>query len=300
LATKLISKSTRNAGIENLYGKAGITNIQGEEVKKLDLLANNAFINALTSTERVCVLVSEEDDDALIIEHRFSGDYVITFDPLDGSSNIDANISIGSIFGIFLRTSPATQIGNRNDALQPGNKLIAAGYSLYGSSTMLVVSIGHGVDAFTLDNGIGEFILTHPNIRIPDRGQIYSINEGNSLKWDAPVRDYVQLCKTGGEDRKPYSLRYVGSMVADVHRTLLYGGIFMYPADSSAKNGKLRYLYEVAPISYIVEQAGGAATTGRERALDITPTSIHQRVPIFLGSKLDVEDVEKFFKNEVK
>jgi len=288
LATKVTANAIRRAALESLLGEAGVTNVQGEEVKKLDLVANEAFHNAMIQSGLVGAMASEEDDDIIIIGDG-SGAYTISFDPLDGSSNIDANVSIGSIFGIHLKQSsgPATHA----DVLQPGSKQIAAGYSLYGSSTMLVFTLGEGVNGFTLDNSLGEFVLTHPDITIKPRGAIYSINEGNSIFWDSAVSKYVDYLK-----KKPYSMRYIGSMVADVHRTLLYGGIFMYPADKKSPQGKLRYLYEVAPLSFVIEQAGGGSVSGVTRCLDIVPDKIHMRVPCFMGSKDDVAELKRFYE----
>jgi len=225
------------------------------------------------------------------------GKYVALFDPLDGSSNIDANVSIGTIFGINHRV---TSVGNGDsaaDLLQPGNQLVAAGYTLYGTATMLVLSTGHGVNGFTLDTTAGEFVLTHPNIRVPPRGSIYSINEGNSAFWHEPVKRYVHSVKNPPKGN-PYSLRYVGSMVADVHRTLVYGGIFMYPADKRSKQGKLRLLYEANPMAFLMEQAGGKGTTGTTRILDLVPQGIHDRCPVFLGSSEDIGQLESYFSSE--
>jgi len=291
LATKVTANAVRRAPLEHLLGEAGVQNVQGEDVKKLDILSNQAFRSALVQSGMICAMASEEDADPIIVDEQFSGKYTISFDPLDGSSNIDANVSIGSIFGISRKITEGVK-GGLEDLLQPGRNQIAAGYCLYGSATMIVLSLGHGVYGFTLDNSLGEFILTHPNIKIKPRGNIYSINEGNSKFWDAPTTTYVNRIKSG-EGRSPYSLRYIGSMVADVHRTLLYGGIFMYPGDSRAPNGKLRLLYEVAPLSYLIEEAGGLAVVGSNRALDLMPSSMHMRTPCFMGSKSDVAELQK-------
>merc|ERR1711916_1619 len=295
LACKVVGNAIRRAGIEGLFGMAGITNVQGEDVKKLDLIANNAFVNALTNSERVCAMCSEEDADIMIVDDELSGKYVVTFDPLDGSSNLDANVSVGSIFGIFTKKSEG-KCGEKSDVLQAGTEMIAAGYALYGSSTMIVLTMGNGVHGFTLDGSLGEFVLTHKDIKIKPRGKIYSVNEGNSVYWNKAVKEYVNTIKNGSESRKPYSLRYIGSMVSDVHHTLLYGGIFMYPGDSRAPNGKLRYLYEVAPMSMLVEQAGGKSSNGLGRSLERVPTQCHERTPVFLGSSEDVDELESFFK----
>ncbi|RLU17079.1 hypothetical protein DMN91_011148 [Ooceraea biroi] len=287
-AVKAVSSAVRKAGIANMYGIAGNTNVQGEEVKKLDVLSNELFINMLTSSFTTCVLVSEENQNAIEVETEKSGKYIVCFDPLDGSSNIDCLVSVGSIFGIYKKTEQCKESAVQA-ALQPGRNLVAAGYALYGSATMIVLSIGRGVNGFTYDPAIGEFILTERNMRMPDRGNIYSINEGNESTWDSSVKEYIHSKKYPASG-KAYSARYVGSMVADVHRTIKYGGIFLYPASKSSPNGKLRLLYECIPMAFIVKEAGGLATNGRIDILDIVPESIHQRSPIFLGSKDDVND----------
>lgn len=285
-AVKAVSSAVRRAGIANLYGIAGEVNIQGEEVKKLDVLANELFINLLKSSFTTCLLVSEEDETVIEVETEKQGKYIVCFDPLDGSSNIDCLVSIGSIFSIFKKQTEGTP--SLKDALQSGRNCVAAGYSLYGSATMMVLSTGHGVNGFMLDPAIGEFVLTDPDMKVKPRGKIYSINEGYTNSWAAPIKEYVQSKKEGP---KPYGSRYVGSMVADVHRTLKYGGIFMYPATNSAPNGKLRLMYESIPMAFIMEQAGGAASTGTIPILDVQPEKIHERCPVFLGSKEDVQDV---------
>ncbi|KAM0792412.1 hypothetical protein ACM66B_005090 [Microbotryomycetes sp. NB124-2] len=289
---KFIATNVRRAGLLNLIGAAGTTNVQGEGQKKLDILSNDIMINSLRACGKCSVLISEENDDPIFIDTPYRGKYCVVFDPLDGSSNIDAGVNIGTIFGIY-KVQSASE-GDVSDVLRPGKEMVAAGYCMYGSSANLVISTGQGVNGYTLDNGIGEFILTHPNIRIPSRGKIYSFNEGNSVYFHEPVNKYLNSIKFPSNGGKPYSARYIGSMVADVHRTLLYGGIFGYPGDKKSKSGKLRLLYEGFPMAYLIEQAGGLASTGTERILDIQPTSIHQRVPVFLGSKEDVEDVLKF------
>ncbi|XP_046401197.1 fructose-1,6-bisphosphatase 1 isoform X2 [Ischnura elegans] len=292
-AVKAVSSAVRKAGIAKLFGIAGSTNVQGEEVKKLDVLANDLFINMLRSSFTTCLLVSEENETVIEVEAEKQGKYVVCFDPLDGSSNIDCLVSIGSIFSIYKKTHNDTP--TVKDALRPGNELVAAGYGLYGSATMMVLSTGQGVNGFTLDPAIGEFLLTDPNMRIPSRGKIYSINEGYASLWEDGVKAYVdskKYPKTG----KPYGARYVGSMVADVHRTLKYGGVFMYPATKDAPKGKLRLLYECNPMAYIITQAGGMATNGKINTLDVMPESIHQRAPIFLGSKDDVQEVMDMIK----
>jgi len=258
-AVKAVSSAVRKAGISKLFGIAGETNIQGEEVKKLDVLSNELFINMLRSSFTTCLLVSEENENAIEVEVEKQGKYIVCFDPLDGSSNIDCLVSIGSIFAIYKKVSDGEP--TLKDALQPGRQLVAAGYALYGSATMVVLSTGQGVNGFMLDPAIGEFILTDPNMEVKTRGKIYSINEGYSATWDPAIQEYVASRKSP-PDGKPYGARYIGSMVADVHRTLKYGGIFMYPADKNSKNGKLRLLYECNPMSFLVEQAGGRATNG--------------------------------------
>jgi len=259
--------------------------------KKLDVIANEIFINALKSSGKTAILVSEEDEEAIFVEEGLRGKYIVCFDPLDGSSNIECAVSIGTIFGIY--RVPDNSKGEISDVLRPGSEMIAAGYACYGSSTVLVISTGAEVNGYTLDPSLGEFILTHPSITLPSKGKIYSINEGNASKWDQATKDYIDSVKF---QKSPYSCRYIGSMVADVHRTLLYGGIFGYPGDKSAANGKLRILYEVFPMAYLTEKAGGKATTGRQRVLDIVPKSIHERCPVWLGSKEDVEQVEACYK----
>jgi len=294
LACKITSNAIKRAGFEELFGVSGKVNVHAEEVKKLDLVANSAFVTALRSTKEVCVMVSEEEENAVITEKAYSGKFAIAFDPLDGSANLDANVSVGSIFSIWPKKSKG-ELGTTEDMLRSGRDMTVGGYALYGSTTMLVLTLGKGVYGFTLDQAVGEFVLTHPNIKIKDRGNIYSINEGNSCYWEKGTLDYVTAIKSG-KGKAPYSLRYIGSMVADVHRTLLYGGIFMYPADSKSPNGKLRYLYEVAPLSFIMDQASGTATTGKIPCLDLVPDHIHKRVPVFMGSKDDVADLESYHK----
>jgi len=296
LATKVTANAVRRAALEHLLGEAGVQNIQGEDVKKLDLLANQAFTNCMVDSGRICAMASEEDADMVVVPQDQAGDYTIAFDPLDGSSNIDANVSIGSIFGIWRRVTPSGSPATLQDVLQSGKEMISGGYSLYGASTMVVFSVGDGVHGFTLDNSLGEFILTHPSMQVKPEGSIYSINEGNSLFWDKSTTEFVRRLKAGEAPRtKPCSLRYIGSMVADVHRTLLYGGVFMYPSDAKSPNGKLRYLYEVAPLSMLMEQAGGKAVTGAVRALDVAPGEMHMRVPCFMGSSREVDELQGLY-----
>ncbi|KAL2746224.1 hypothetical protein V1477_004594 [Vespula maculifrons] len=293
-AVKAVSSAVRKAGIANMYGIAGNINVQGEEVKKLDILSNELFINMLMSSFTTCLLVSEENKNMIEVETEKQGKYIVCFDPLDGSSNIDCLVSVGSIFGIYKKLDKVNS-SNVSNALQSGRNVVAAGYALYGSATMIVLSIGNGVNGFTYDPAIGEFILTEKNMRVPEKGNIYSINEGNESTWDSAVKEYVHSKKYPSSG-KPYSSRYVGSMVADVHRTIKYGGVFLYPATKNNPNGKLRLLYECIPMAYLIKEAGGLASNGKIDILDIVPESIHQRSPIFLGSKDDVQDVLKLVK----
>lgn len=293
LGCKFVCSAVNKAGLAKLIGLAGETNVQGEEQKKLDVLSNEVFVKALVSSGRTCILVSEEDEKATFVEPSKRGRYIVVFDPLDGSSNIDCGVSIGTIFGIYMvkhNNEPTL-----DDVLQPGKNMLAAGYCMYGSSCTLVLSTGNGVNGFTLDPSLGEFILTHPDIKIPKKGKIYSVNEGNAKNWDDITAKYVESCKFPKDGSSPKSLRYIGSMVADVHRTLLYGGIFMYPGDKKSPNGKLRVLYEVFPMSYLMEQAGGQAFTGKQRALDLFPEKIHERSPVFLGSYDDVGEIKALY-----
>ncbi|XP_071794926.1 fructose-1,6-bisphosphatase 1-like [Asterias amurensis] len=287
-AIKAVSSAVRKAGIAKLYGIAGSTNTTGDEQKKLDVLANDLFINSLRSSFTTCALISEENETLIEVEVEQRGKYVVAFDPLDGSSNIDCLVSIGSIFGIWKMETNAAPTDK--DVLQSGRKMIAAGYALYGSACMVVLSAGNSVNGFMLDPAIGEFILTERNIRIKPRGKIYSINEGYTELWDEEIKEYVNAKKTSTEGRAAYGSRYIGSMVADMHRTLVYGGIFLYPAHKKSPKGKLRLFYEANPMAYIVEKAGGMATTGKEAILDVQPTNIHQRVPVIMGSTEDVKD----------
>ncbi|CAN6445413.1 unnamed protein product [Victoria cruziana] len=296
LGCKFVCSNVNKAGLAKLIGLSGETNVQGEEQKKLDVLSNEVFVKALVSSGRTCILVSEEDEEAIFVEPSKRGKYCVVFDPLDGSSNIDCGVSIGTIFGIYAVKVAAD--ATLSDVLQPGKNMVAAGYCMYGSSCTLVLSTGAGVNGFTLDPSLGEFILTYPDIKIPKKGKIYSVNEGNAKNWDVPTTKYVEKCKFPKDGSSPKSLRYIGSMVADVHRTLLYGGSFLYPADKKSPNGKLRVLYEVFPMSFLMEQAGGQAFTGKERALDMVPSKIHQRSPIFLGSYEDIEEIKALYTDE--
>lgn len=294
---KTISSKVKRASIEHLCGSTSITNSHGEEVKTLDVLSNNQFITNLKKSKFVSAMISEEDL-SVIKTNNEQGKYIVAFDPLDGSSNIDVNVNVGSIFGIYLAKSKAPFVVE-SDYLRPGKDMIAAGYILYGSSTILVLSVGNQVDGFCLDDSIGEFILTHPNIKIPKDKNIYSVNEGNLNMWKPELIEMIKYIKSTDEknNKKPYSQRYIGSMVADIHRTLIYGGLFMYPASSNAPNGKLRYLYEVAPMSFLIERAGGVASIGNIKALDYVPENIHQRVPVFMGSLKCMDIVNNYVKN---
>lgn len=303
-AAKVVSAQVAHAGlVEDILGRTGNTNIQGEEVQKLDEYANKVFINALNYIGKICVMASEEEPEMISIpkEHP-KGDYVVMFDPLDGSSNIDVNVSIGTIFGIYKRVSDGEE-GLLDDCLQPGHKLFGAGYIIYSSSVNLVYTTGNGVNGFSLDPSVGEFVLSHPDIKIPSRGKIYSTNEGNQPYWKKGTREYIDYLKSDkNRIGKPYSSRYIGSLVADFHRNLLKGGIFLYPEDTKdpkKTTGKLRLLYEANPLAFVVEQAGGYASTGYERILDIKPTKLHQRVPLILGSKDDVLEYEEFAKKNL-
>ena len=298
LAAKIIMREVTKAGLVNILGKTGNQNVQGEEVMKLDEFANDVIYKALDHTGHLCIMTSEEDElPRKIPDHYPCGKYVLNYDPLDGSSNIDVNVSIGTIFSIHRRVSPGNGHGGQQDCLQPGNKQAAAGYIIYGPSTMFVYTTGQGVHGFTYDPSVGEFLLSHEDIRMPSRGQIYSINEGNTNRWDPGVRSYIEHLKGNGDGR-PYSARYVGSLVADVHRNLLYGGIFLYPADQKNRRGKLRLLYEAAPLAFIAEQAGGAASDGEKRILDLIPESLHQRTPLVIGSTEDVREAETFMQGK--
>ena len=299
LAFKAINREVRAAGLHDVLGATGSENIHGERVQKLDAYSQDKIRQAMDHGGHLCVMASEEQPDLIAIPEQYpKGDYVLLFDPLDGSSNIDANVTIGTIFGIHRRVTPKGTDGTLEDCLQPGSKLVAAGYCIYGSSTMLVYTTTKGVHGFTLDPSLGEFLLSHPDIRIPPRGKIYSVNEGNWHTWDQPTREYVKFLKeqSPGQGR-PYSTRYIGSLVADFHRNLLYGGIFLYPADVRDPNRpkpKLRLLYEANPLGLVAHQAGGLATTGTQRMLDIEPNDLHQKVPLVIGSREDVELYEEF------
>ncbi len=288
LACKIINKQVNKAGLVDIIGQFGATNIQGEEQMKLDVYADETLINVLKRSEDCAGIASEENDDFVAFDDEYSvnSKYVVLFDPLDGSSNIDVNAPIGTIFAIYKRVTPVGQPVTAEDFLQEGSRLMAAGYVIYGSSTMMVYATRLGVNGFTLEPSIGEFCLSHPNMQVKENGKIYSLNQGNTCKFEAATTQFLDYCMEDNKDEgRPYSHRYIGSMVADLHRTLIKGGIFLYPADKKNANGKLRLLYECNPMAFIIEAAGGMASTGKERVLDVKPTELHQRVPIYIGSK---------------
>ncbi|MBD98268.1 MAG: class 1 fructose-bisphosphatase [Verrucomicrobia bacterium] len=296
VASKIINREVNKAGLADILGSAQSENIQGETQQKLDVFADEQFIHTFKSGGEVCGIASEENDDFVAFDNEISknGKYVVAFDPLDGSSNIDVNVSIGTIFSIYRRISKIGNQANIEDFLQKGNAQVAAGYVIYGSSTMLVYTTGNGVNGFTLDPSIGEFCLSHPDIQVPENGSIYSINEGNLEAFPDAIRSYVAHCKETHDDKKPYSLRYIGSMVADLHRNLIKGGIFIYPSSALAPNGKLRLLYECNPMAFIVEQAGGIASDGAMPIMEAELNSLHQRIPVIMGSKKMVEKALSF------
>lgn len=297
IASKIVNRAVNKAGLVDILGDAGNVNVQGEDQKKLDVFADEQFISALRSGGECCAIGSEENDDIITIDTVLSRNakYVVMIDPLDGSSNIDVNASIGTIFSIFRRKSLEGP-GTVEDCLQKGTKQVAAGYVIYGSSTMLVYTTGKGVNGFTLDPSIGEFCLSHPNMRIPKGGKIYSINEGNYNAFPDGIKKYIKYCQENNPvEGRPLTSRYIGSMVADLHRNLIKGGVYIYPGTANSPKGKLRLCYECNPFAFIVEQAGGKATDGYgNRILDIQPTELHQRVPVIIGSKEMVEKVEEF------
>jgi fructose-1,6-bisphosphatase I len=301
LALRIIAWEVRRAGLNDILGLTNNKNYNGDIVRKLDDYSNSVIIRAMDHGGNICVMASEESDGLIPIPEKYvKGKYVLVFDPLDGSTNIDVNITIGTIFSIYQRIDPDSKAdGTLEDILQPGHKQVAAGYVLYGSSTTLVYTSGHGTHVFTYDPTIGEFIMTFENLRIPNRGKLYSCNEGNFYKWNNQrIRDFVTYLKTPSEDgERPYNLRYIATSVADIHRTIYYGGIYLYPEDSSSPKGKIRLVYEANPLAMIIEQAGGKAISGTQRLMDIVPEHIHQRVPFFVGSKDDVTDLESFLRN---
>ena len=297
LAAKRVNVEVNKAGLVDILGDAGSMNVQGEEVKKLDIFANNQFVGVLRHGISCAGIGSEELDDVVIFDDEVSNNskYVCLFDPLDGSSNIDVNVSIGTIFSVYRRISELGKPATEADFLQPGTKQVAAGYVIYGSSTMMVYATRRGVNGFTLDQSIGEFTLSHPDIKCPETGKFYSVNHGNFFQYEENVRKYINECqRKTKENGGPYTQRYIGSMVADIHRNLIKGGIFMYPAVLDKPKGKLRIMYECNPCAFIIEVAGGKATNGKQRMLDVQPTGLHQRTPFFAGSKLMMEELETF------
>lgn len=296
-ASKVITREVRKAGLVGILGLTGESNVQGEEVQKLDVFANNVMIKVLNATGLLAAMASEELEASVPVTKDTIAEYVVNFDPLDGSSNIDANVSIGTIFSILRHPRPG-DIGRDEDLAQPGYRQVASGYVLYGSSTMMVYTAGDGVHGFTLDPSVGEFLLSHPFMTIPKKGHIYSVNEAYSATWSEAMIEYIQYMKTAEErGEKRSSLRYIGSLVSDVHRTLMYGGIFLYPPDQKNPNGKLRLLYEANPIAFLAEQAGGLATNGKKRILEVEPVDgIHTRTALYVGSKDNVEELMSLLK----
>lgn len=298
LAAKIVNREVNRAGlVGEILGAAGSDNIQGEAQQKLDVYADNQFIFALKARGEVAGVASEENDDIIVFDDEVGrhGKYVVLIDPLDGSSNIDVNVSIGTIFSIYRRITPEGQPVTQKDFLQPGRKQAAAGYIVYGSSTMLVYTSGNGVNGFTLDPSLGTFCLSHPDIKLPKDGTIYSINEGNYNQLEPAVQQYIRYCQEVDKNTsRPYSARYIGSLVADFHRNLLKGGIYIYPGTAKAPDGKLRLLYECNPLAFLAEQAGGMATNGKINIMDIEPQKLHQRVPLFIGSENMVKKAMEF------
>jgi len=298
IAAKFVNREVNRAGLGNVMGYAGEVNVQGEDQKKLDVFANEQFLAALQSGGECCAVGSEENEEIIVFDSVRSkaGKYVVAIDPLDGSSNIESNVSIGTLFSIYLRRSVGGP-ANLEDFMQPGRNLVAAGYVLYGSSTVLVYTTGNGVNGFTLDPSVGLFILSHPNMKYPEGGNIYSVNEANYIYFPEGVKQYIQYCRQDDKNtNRPYSTRYIGSMVADLHRNIIRGGIFIYPGTIKRKKGKLRLLYECNPAAFLAEQAGGKASDGFRCILDIQPEALHERSPIFVGPVHMVEKAEEFMK----
>ncbi len=296
-AAKIVNKKINKAGLVDITGRSGEVNIQGENQQKLDVFSDKVFIDALRASGECCGVATEENQNEIVFTDKFArkGKYVVCMDPLDGSSNIDYNVSVGSIFSIYRRITPRGEKVTNEDFIQDGSKQVAAVYIIYGSSTMLVYSTGNGVNGFTLDPSIGEFCLSHPCIKTPDDGRIYSINEGNYIYFPSGIKKYIKYCQEKDEiSGRPYTSRYIGSLVSDFHRNLLMGGVFLYPQNEIVPQGKLRLVYECNPIAFIAEQAGGAASNGRERILNIIPSSLHQRSPFYVGSKNMIKKIEEF------
>jgi fructose-1,6-bisphosphatase I len=299
LAAKVVNHEVNKAGLVDIIGAAGDTNIQGEDQQKLDVYANDVFINALTNRNIICGLASEEEDDFICInsqDENHQNKYIVLTDPLDGSSNIDVNVSVGTIFSVFRRVTPVGTPVTIEDFLQKGSEQVAAGYIIYGTSTMFVFTTGAGVNGFTLNPALGVFYLSHPEMQFPEKGNIYSVNEGNYIHFPQGVKDYIKYCQKEEEDR-PYTSRYIGSLVSDFHRNMIKGGIYLYPKTSKDPKGKLRLLYECSPMAFLAEQANGRASDGFTQIMDIEPTELHQRVPFFCGSKNMVKKAEEFMTN---
>jgi fructose-1,6-bisphosphatase I len=296
-AAKIVNKKITKAGLVDIIGRTGSVNIQGEDQQKLDVYADKTFTSALIATGECCGIATEENQNEIVLADKLArkGKYVVCMDPLDGSSNIDYNVSVGSIFSIYRRITPRGEKVGNEDFIQEGSKQVAAVYVIYGSSTMLVYSTGNGVFGFTLDPSIGEFCLSHPCIITPDEGRIYSVNEGNYINFPIGIKKYIKYCQEKDEETgRPYTSRYIGSLVSDFHRNLLMGGVFLYPPNANAPKGKLRLVYECNPIAFIAEHAAGAASNGKERILEIIPESLHQRTPFYTGSKNMVRKIEAF------
>ena len=298
LAAKVVSHEVNKAGLVDIIGGVGEKNIQGEYQQKLDVYANEKFINTLTNRNIVCGIASEEENDFITVnsqDEKHQNKYIVLIDPLDGSSNIDVNVSVGTIFSVYRRVTPVGTPVQIEDFLQKGNQQVAAGYIVYGSSTMLVYTTGDGVNGFTLNPAIGSYYLSHPNIKIPEDGTIYSVNEGNYVHFPQGIKDYIKYCQQE-EGKRPYTSRYIGSLVSDFHRNMIKGGIYIYPKSSKNSNGKLRLLYECNPMAFLAEQANGKASDGYTRILDIEPKELHQRVPFICGSKNMVRKAEEFME----
>ncbi|MFQ5454730.1 MAG: class 1 fructose-bisphosphatase [Nitrospirota bacterium] len=294
-SAKIISREVNKAGLSDILGMTGRKNVQGEDVQKLDELSNEIIMRHMDHLGHICIMASEEISDPIFVPKQYKkGKYVLSFDPLDGSSNIDVNVSVGTIFSVYRRITEDGD-GTMDDLLQQGINQVAAGYVIYGSSTMFVYTTGAGVHGFTLDPSIGEFLLSHPDIRIPERGKIYSINEAYEKYWHERTKRYISYLK---QKESPYTARYIGTLVSDFHRNLLRGGIFLYPQDSKTPNGKLRLVYEANPMAFIAEQAGGNATNGDERILELKPKELHQRVPLIIGSKQDVKEYKEYWQGK--
>ena len=296
-AAKIVNKKINKAGLVDIIGRAGMVNVQGENQQKLDVFADKVFTDALRASGECCGIATEENQNEIVFSEKFArkGKYIVCMDPLDGSSNIDYNVSVGSVFSIYRRITPRGEAVKNEEFLQKGTKQVASGYVIYGSSTMLVYTTGNGVNGFTLDPSIGEFCLSHPCITTPDDGKIYSINEGYYAYFPAGIKKYIKYCQEKDEKSgRPYTSRYIGSLVSDFHRNLLMGGVFMYPQNENAPKGKLRLVYECNPIAYIAEQAGGVASDGSKRILEVVPESLHQRSPFYAGSKNMVNKIEEF------